>query len=124
LRLLLDTHTALWFAEDSPKLTAASIRAIEDPKNEILLSAVVPWEIAIKRALGKLETSDEYLRLLRDAGAGELPVTIPHAQAVEHLPQHHGDPFDRLLIAQAKVENAAIVTDDSRIRKYDVATVW
>jgi PIN domain nuclease of toxin-antitoxin system len=124
LRLLLDTHTALWFAEDSPKLTAASIRAIEDPKNEILISAVVPWEIAIKRALGKLETSDEYLRVLRDAGAGELPVTIPHAQAVEHLPQHHGDPFDRLLIAQAQVENAAIVTDDSRIRKYDVATVW
>jgi PIN domain nuclease of toxin-antitoxin system len=124
LRLLLDTHTVLWFAEDSPKLTAASIRAIEDPKNEILLSTVVPWEIAIKRALGKLETSDDYLRLLRDAGVGELPVTIPHAQAVEHLPQHHGDPFDRLLIAQAQVENAAIVTDDSRIRKYDVATVW
>lgn len=124
MRLLLDTHTVLWFAEDSPKLSAASIRAIEDPTNEILLSAVIPWEIAIKRAVGKLETSDEYLRLLRDAGAVELPVTIAHAQAVEHLPQHHGDPFDRLLIAQAQAENAAIVTDDSRIRKYDVGTVW
>jgi PIN domain nuclease of toxin-antitoxin system len=124
MRLLLDTHTVLWFTEDSPKLTTVSISAIEDPQNEILLSAVVPWEIAIKRALGKLETGDEYLRLMRDAGAAELPITIPHAQAVEHLPQHHSDPFDRLLIAQAQLESAAIVTDDSRIRKYDVATVW
>jgi PIN domain nuclease of toxin-antitoxin system len=124
MRLLLDTHTVLWFTEDSPKLTTASIRAIEDPENEILLSGVIPWEIAIKRALGKLETGDDYLRLMRDAGAAELPITIPHAQAVEHLPQHHGDPFDRLLIAQAQLESAAIVTDDSRIRRYDVATVW
>jgi PIN domain nuclease of toxin-antitoxin system len=124
LRLLLDTHTVLWFTEDSPRLTAPSIQAIEDPANEILLSAVVPWEIAIKRAVGKLEASDEYLRLLRDAGVVELPVTIAHTQAVEYLPHHHGDPFDRLLIAQAQLEGATIVTDDIRIRKYDVATIW
>jgi PIN domain nuclease of toxin-antitoxin system len=62
--------------------------------------------------------------LLLDAGAVELPVTIAHARAVEHLPRHHGDPYDRLLIAQAQVEGATIATDDSRIRRYNVATVW
>jgi PIN domain nuclease of toxin-antitoxin system len=85
---------------------------------------VVPWEIAIKRALGKLEASDEYLRLLRFADAVELPITIGHAQAVERLPPHHNDPFDRLLVAQATAEDAAIVTNDHRISRYDVSVLW
>lgn len=68
MRLLLDTHVALWFTEDSARLTEPAIDAVEDPTNVILLSAVAPWEIAIKRALGKIEASDEYLRLLRVAG--------------------------------------------------------
>jgi len=124
VKLLLDTHTALWFTEDSASLTRPAIDAIEDAANVILLSAVVPWEIAIKRALGKIATTDEYLRLLRVAGAADLPVTIAHAQAVEALPHHHRDPFDRLLVAQAQAENAAIVTGDARIARYDVPVIW
>ena len=124
MKLLLDTHTALWFTEDSASLTRPAIDAIEDAANVILLSAVVPWEIAIKRALGKIATTDEYLRLLRVAGAADLPVTIAHAQAVEALPHHHRDPFDRLLVAQAQAENAAIVTGDARIARYDVPVIW
>ena len=124
MRLLLDTQVALWFTEDSPRLTEPALTAIEDAANVILLSAVVPWEIAIKRALGKIDTSDEYLSLLRLAGARDLPITVAHAQAVERLPHHHRDPFDRILLAQAQVEDATIVTSDARIASYDVPVLW
>lgn len=124
MRLLLDTQVALWFTEDSPRLTEPALTAIEDAANVILLSAVVPWEIAIKRALGKIDTSDEYLSLLRLAGARDLPITVAHAQAVERLPHHHRDPFDRILLAQARVEDATIVTSDARIASYDVPVLW
>jgi PIN domain nuclease of toxin-antitoxin system len=124
VRLLLDTQAALWFTEDSDRLTQPAIDAIEDPVNVILLSAVVPWEVAIKRALGRIDTTDEYLRLLRVAGAVDLPITIAHVQAVEHLPHHHSDPFDRLLIAQAHVEDATIVTGDSRFATYEMPVIW
>lgn len=124
MRLLLDTHVALWFTEDSARLTESAIAAIEDAANVILLSAVVPWEIAIKRALGKIDTTDEYLRLLRVAGARDLPITVAHAQAVEGLPRHHHDPFDRLLLVQAQAEDATIVTSDARIASYDVPVLW
>ena len=124
MRLLLDTHVALWFTEDSARLTESAINAIEDAANVILLSAVVPWEIAIKRSLGKIDTNDEYLSLLRVAGAVDLPITIAHAQAVERLPRHHRDPFDRILLAQAQAEDATIVTSDARIASYDVPVLW
>lgn len=123
MRLLLDTHVAIWFAEDSSHLSAAANTALDDPQNVLLLSAVVPWEIAIKRSLGKLTATDDYLELLA-AGAVELPVTAAHARAVEQLPHHHGDPFDRMLVAQAQHEDAAIVTADERIARYDVHVVW
>lgn len=124
MKLLPDVHTVLWYTQADPDLSEPARRAISDSQNSILLSAVVPWEIAVKRALGKLEASDDYLDVLRDAGAIDLPITIRHAQAVEHLPRYHGDPFDRLLIAQAQVEGAALVTRDARIGKYGVATIW
>lgn len=123
LRLLVDTHVAIWFADDSTRLSTRAGHALEDHRNELLLSAVVPWEISIKRSLGKLTTTDAYLELL-DAGARELPVTLAHARGVERLPHHHGDPFDRLLIAQAQIERAAIVSADPRFDHYDVKTVW
>ncbi|MBO0767462.1 MAG: type II toxin-antitoxin system VapC family toxin [Solirubrobacterales bacterium] len=124
MKLLLDVHTVLWFTQADARLSANAHSAIVEPANTVLLSAVVPWEIAIKRALGKLDAGDDYLQVLTEAGATELPVTIAHAQAVERLPRHHGDPFDRLLVAQAQVEDATILTGDPRIHQYAVATLW
>jgi len=123
LKLLLDTCAVVWFTEDAPQLSGPAAAAIEKPDNVILLSAVVAWEIAIKRALGKLPANN-YLDVLLAAGGAELPVRIAHARAVETLPPHHSDPFDRLLIAQAHAENATLVSADERIRRYDVSMLW
>jgi PIN domain nuclease of toxin-antitoxin system len=124
LRLLLDTHAVLWYADDSRQLSETAAAAIESAENEVFISAVVPLEIAIKRALGKLEATDLYLALISGGGARELPIGIDHARAVESLPDLHGDPFDRLLIAQAQVEGAVLVTNDPRIQTYPVETLW
>lgn len=124
MKLLLDTHAVIWFTEDSPRLPARAGTAIEDPANSVLLSAVVAWEIAIKRGLGKLRVANRYVDVMLAAGCQELPVGIAHAQAVETLPQHHSDPFDRLLIAQAIAEAAVVVTGDDRIQQYDVTVLW
>jgi PIN domain nuclease of toxin-antitoxin system len=124
LKLLLDTHTVIWFTEDAPQLSTSAATAIEDPGNDILLSAVVAWEIAIKRGLGKLLVANNYVDVMLAAGSRELPVVIAHAEKFESLPPHHSDPFDRLLVAQAMSEDAAIVTNDQRIRRYDVSVLW
>jgi PIN domain nuclease of toxin-antitoxin system len=124
LKLLLDTRAVIWFAEDAPQLSASAAAAIEDAANDVLLSAVVAWEIAIKRGLGKLHAANSYVDVMLAAGSRELPVTTAHAQRVEDLPLHHSDPFDRLLVAQAIAEDAAIVTNDRRIERYDVSVLW
>lgn len=124
MRLLLDTHAAVAFLEDDASLGASAATAIEDERNEVLLSAVVVWEIAIKRALGKLPVDDRYLTLLLDSGAKPLAISLDHARAVQELPLHHRDPFDRLLIAQAKAERATIVSDDEHIAAYGVTVLW
>lgn len=124
MKLLLDTHTALWWLSDDKRLSEAASNHLGDASNQLLLSAVVIWEVAIKRSLNKLGADDEYLSLLLEGGAQPLAVTIEHAAAVEHLPFHHHDPFDRLLIAQASIEGAAIVTGDETMRAYDVPVVW
>jgi PIN domain nuclease of toxin-antitoxin system len=124
LKLLLDTHAVIWFTEDAPQLSTSAAAAIEDPGNDILLSAVVAWEIAIKRGLGKLLVANNYVDVMLAAGSREIPVGIAHAQKAESLPPHHSDPFDRLLVAQAMAEDAAIVTNDQRIRRYDVSVLW
>lgn len=90
----------------------------------MLLSAGVVWEIAIKRALGKLEAPVGVERTLLDAGASPLPVSLEHAAAVAHLPPHHRDPFDRLLVAQAQIEGAALVSRDNALRAYDAPVIW
>jgi PIN domain nuclease of toxin-antitoxin system len=124
LNLLLDTHAALWFLSDDERLGAGAQRHLTDAANRVLLSAAVIWEIAIKRSSGKLVVSDEYLPLLLGAGVHALPVTIEHAAAVEGLPWHHRDPFDRMLVAQASIEGAAIVSRDDALRPYGVRLVW
>jgi PIN domain nuclease of toxin-antitoxin system len=124
LKLLLDTHAALWFLSDDERMGENAKRHLEDDDNRILLSAAVVWEVAIKRSLGKLVVPDEYLSLLLGADVQALPVTIDHAAAVERLPGHHRDPFDRLIVAQAIMEGAAIVSRDDVMRRYGVTLVW
>jgi PIN domain nuclease of toxin-antitoxin system len=123
LKLLLDTHVALWWLAGEPVSEEAE-RQLADTTNRVLLSAVVAWEIAIKRSLGKLDAPSDLIEVLTDAGAVPTPITLEHAAAVEHLPLHHRDLFDRLLVAQAAIEQAAIVSADPGLRTYGVPVVW
>jgi PIN domain nuclease of toxin-antitoxin system len=99
-------------------------RHLTDDTNRVLLSAAVVWEISIKRSLGKLVVPDDYLSLLLDAGVQPLAVSVAHAAAVEHLPPHHRDPFDRMLVSQATVEGGALISRDDALRPYDVTLIW
>jgi PIN domain nuclease of toxin-antitoxin system len=124
LKLLLDTHAALWFLSGDERLSEDARRHLTDDSNVVLLSAAVVWEVAIKRALGTLEVPDEYLSLLLGAGVQPLSMRVDHAAAVEHLAPHHRDPFDRMLVAQAVIEGAALVSRDDALRPYDVTILW
>ncbi len=124
MKLLLDTHAALWWLSDDDRITEHVGRHLTDETNQVLLSAVVVWELAIKRSLGKLDAPDDLVSILLDAGAQPLPVTLDHAAAVETLPWHHRDPFDRMLVAQAVTEDAAIVSRDQPFSEYGVSIVW
>ncbi|MCW3015266.1 MAG: type toxin-antitoxin system VapC family toxin [Solirubrobacterales bacterium] len=124
MKLLLDTHAVLWWVTDDPQLPAAAATLIADDTNDVLLSAVVVWEIAIKRGLGKLTAPAGLDELLLAGGATALPITIAHARRVERLPDRHRDPFDRMLVAQAFEEDAVIVTRDAALGGYGVATAW
>ena len=124
-RLLLDTNVVLWLLlGDRDKIPASVQSILEDEGNDLFLSAVVVWEIAIKRSLGKLEISDNWSVAIRQLDFTPLPITADHATRVEHLPWHHRDPFDRLLIAQARAENYALVSSDPRLSDYDVPVRW
>jgi PIN domain nuclease of toxin-antitoxin system len=123
VRLLLDTHAAVWWLSGDERFGAKAVERIEQA-GEVLLSAAVVWEVAIKRSLGKLEAPGGFAATLLGAGARPLPVTLDHAAAVERLPWHHRDPFDRLLVAQAGIERAALVTGDAALEPYGVPIVW
>lgn len=93
---------------------------VEDPRSEVRLSAATAWEIAIKRQAGRLEAPDDISAVLAASGIGPLPVTVGHAERAGSLPRIHGDPFDRMLVAQAQIEGLTIVTRDAEIARYDV----
>ncbi len=124
MNLLLDTHTLIWVFDANPKLSQVARDAISEGQNEVFVSAVTAWEIAIKRSLGKLELRGNYRRGLERYRFTPLNISTEHALAVEALPQHHADPFDRLLIVQAQLENLTLVTRDGRFDNYDVMTLW
>ncbi len=124
MRLLPDTHAVLWLLGEDKRLSRRADELLTDASHEVLLSAAVVWEVAIKRSLGKLEAPDGFAKLLLDAGAVSLAVGIEHADAVGLLPWHHRDPFDRLLIAQAGIEDAVLISGDERLRMYDVRVDW
>jgi PIN domain nuclease of toxin-antitoxin system len=122
LKLLLDTQAMLWAVGAPTRLRPATRAAIEDPESDVVVSAVSVWEAAIKRALGKLEVAPLDLRAELDgARFSPLPVTWEHGLAAGALPRHHGDPFDRMLIAQAQLEGLTLVTSDHELAAYDVA---
>lgn len=110
-------------AGESDRISTAAREAIGG-ESEILISAVVIWEVAIKRRLGKLEAPADLLARLEQADVNLLPITPRHADRVGTLPMHHQDPFDRLLIAQADTDRLTLVTADSAIRRYEIDVLW
>ena len=126
MRLLLDTHIALWALTDDARLSARARALIEDPANQVAVSAASVWEIAIKHSLGRGDmpvSGGAALNWFRQAGYDLLPVTPDHAAAVEALPDHHRDPFDRLLIAQATSEPMRLITRDPLVALYGGAVI-
>jgi PIN domain nuclease of toxin-antitoxin system len=124
MNLLLDTHTFLWAIDNHPNLSPEARAAITDGNNMVYVSAATAWEISIKKAIGKLTMPNgDYLEELKVHRFTPLDITTEHALAVENLPQHHKDPFDRLLIAQAQIEKLTLVTRDSRIKQYAVQII-
>lgn len=130
MRLLLDTHAFLWWINPHERLSARARAALAKDTNEIFVSAVTPWEIAIKAAIGRFNIAEPlgsfFARALAANGFRMLPVDLNHAVAVRDLPLRadHRDPFDRMLAAQAKTENLAIVSADAHFDAYGVELVW
>ncbi len=122
--MLVDTHALLWWLADDPSLSPAAREAIANPTSEPLVSAASVWEIAIKRSLGKLTAPDDLPDRIADEGFTWLPITAQHAWQVRDLPIHHGDPFDRILVAQAVIEGLPVVTTDARFAEYGVDVRW
>lgn len=121
MELLLDTHTFLWWLNDDRKLGPKTRTAIADAANLVLVSAASAWEIAVKRAAGKLEAPGDILEWISSNDFDDLPIVARHAIASAGLPRHHNDPFDRMLIAQAQIEKLTLVAHDPEMDKYDVA---
>jgi len=120
MNLLLDTRILLWWLDDNTALSTPSKAAIADSDNLIVLSAVVIWEIRIKQTLGKLVITPNFYEVLKQQKFEIISVTADHAYAVGDLPLHHRDPFDRMLIAQARLEDLTILTHDAVFEKYQV----
>lgn len=127
MRLLLDTHTVIWHRDGCEQLSLTARAMIADPGNQVFISIATLWEMSIKRSLGKLTTSKsptELLEIYRAGGAELLPISPEHVMAVEMLPWHHRDPFDRMLIAQAQTADLTLITKDAVFQNYDVHVIW
>jgi PIN domain nuclease of toxin-antitoxin system len=123
MRLLLDAHALLWWLADDPSLDPAARDAIADAGNEVVVSAATVWEIAIKRALGKVSAPEGLADAIERSGFIEAPVTAADAELAAGLEPHHRDPFDRMLVAQASRLRAVVVTRDPVFARYGVETV-
>ena len=128
MRLLLDAQALLWFLWDHPRLSTAARASIADPDNDLMLSIGSCCEIAIKVSLGKLKLAQSYRSFLESAMAAHqielLPINLEHTSILAELPFHHRDPFDRLLAAQALVEQISVVSVDAALDAYGVQRVW
>ena len=122
---LLDTHAVLWLLAGDERLSRRARAAIDASQRPLTVSAVSLWEVAIKRSLGKLSAPADLSRRLTALGQIELlPISPLHAEAVGELPWHHRDPFDRMLVAQARMEKLAIVSSDPAFAQYGVDVIW
>jgi PIN domain nuclease of toxin-antitoxin system len=128
MRALLDTHVFLWWITDDPRLSNKVREIIGDGENEIFLSVASGWEIAIKTKLGRLQLPDEPERFIPEQMAlnaiFSLPIQMSHALHVYKLPDHHRDPFDRLIVAQAMLEDLPVLTADPRMARYPIKVIW
>ena len=124
MNLLLDTHAFLWAIDNDPRLSPKAREVIINGNNVVFVSAATAWEISIKKGIGKLQVPNgDYLEELKVHRFTALDITTEHALAVENLPPHHKDPFDRILVAQAQLENLTLVTRDPRIKAYTVPII-
>lgn len=123
MSLLLDTNALLWWLDDRPTLGKRARRRIEAENGAVFVSAITAAEIAVKSGIGKLQAPDDLEDALATNAFMTLPLSVRHALRVKYLPRHHGDPFDRLLIAQALCEDLTIVTGDTKFTSYDVPVI-
>ena len=121
MRLLLDTHTLLWALVAPDRLSKGATQAIAAEESEVFVSIVSPWEMAIAKALGRMDPPDNLEAQIEERRFALLPVSLRHTRVIETLPHHHRDPFDRMLVAQAQAEGLTIVTVDRLLRKYPVS---
>jgi PIN domain nuclease of toxin-antitoxin system len=121
----VDTHALLWFLGDDPQLSPQAKATMESGANVLLVSAASVWEMAVKSSLGKLDVPDDILGVLRREGFEQLGVSSEHAWAVRELPLGaHKDPFDRLLVAQAKLEGLPLISSDPQLDRYGIERLW
>ena len=118
--LAVDAHALLWALHDDGELSEPARRSLADPENDVVVSAAIIWEIEVKRAAGRLEAPPDLLRAVEASRFSVIPITAAEAVAAASLPRHHGDPFDRMLIAQAQRLDAVIVSRDRAFGSYDV----
>jgi PIN domain nuclease of toxin-antitoxin system len=121
LRLLLDTHTLIWAAKE--ELRDDAHKVIEEVADSVFVSAATIWEIEIKRALGRLQAPGDMIERVDESGYERLPITFEHAREAGRLPLLHGDPFDRILVAQARAEGMTLASADTVLQRYDVAVL-
>jgi PIN domain nuclease of toxin-antitoxin system len=123
VKLLLDTHVLLWWLSDARSLSGKARSLVASAENVVFVSAASIWEIRIKEGLGKVSLPRSFAEVLRAQSFEELSVNHTHAHAVAALPPHHRDPFDRILIAQARVEGLTFVTHDEVVTRYEVEAI-
>jgi PIN domain nuclease of toxin-antitoxin system len=120
MRLLVDTHALLWALGEPSTLAPAARDAIADPSNLVAVSSASLWECAIKASIGKLDLPQDFFDSIPNAGYEVMPIRIPHLNLYCNLPMHHRDPFDRMLVAQVRVEALTLVSRDREMAKYDI----
>lgn len=123
MRVLLDTHVLLWSIDDPDRIGREAQRAFRTEVTQVVVSVVNLWEVAIKRRLGHLDAPENLPQVVADLGHQILDVGAEHAWHVRTLPLHHGDPFDRLLVAQAQIEDIPLITHDRVLERYDIRVI-
>ena len=121
MKYLVDTHIFIWWMKQDKRIKKEIKSILQDPQNYIYLSIATVWEIVIKKKIGKLKVPHDWKVTLKESNFLLLPISLEHVYKLENLPLHHRDPFDRMLVAQAQVENAALITGDEKLWNYDVA---